>query len=495
MADLVLAIDQGTTGTTAMVIDRQGHVRGRSYGEIRQYYPRPGWVEHDPEEIYNSAVSLGRKAVRQAGASGEDIAGVGIANQRETFVIWERRTGRPLHRAIVWQCRRSAEICGRLIEHEPEFTRRTGLLIDPYFSGTKLKWILDERPQLRRRAMRGELCFGTIETWLIFKLSHGAAFVTDYTNASRTMLFNLERRVWDDEILRILDVPREMLPGAISSRGPFAETAPGTITRRAIPLAAAIGDQQAALFGQGAVRAGDSKATYGTGSFLLVHTGPERIASQSRLLTTAALGPEGEAAYALEGSIFAAGATIQWLRDGLGIISKADDTLRMARRSHNRTHPYMVPAFVGLGAPYWDSEARGAIVGITRGTSRDDVARAALDSIAYQVHDVISAMEGDTGRRISELRVDGGATANPYLMQFQADLLARAVRRPRIAETTALGAAMLAGLATGVWRRPAHLDALRKGGTVFKPRMRSEERARLLDGWRDAVSRVLTRRA
>jgi glycerol kinase len=493
MADLLLAIDQGTTGTTAMVIDRRGRVRGRSYGEIRQYYPKPGWVEHDPEEIYNSAVSLARKAVRQAGAAAEDLAGVGITNQRETFVVWERKTGRPVHRAIVWQCRRSAEICRRLAAYEPEIARRTGLLIDPYFSGTKLKWLLDERPELRRRAARGELCFGTIETWLIFKLSQGAAFVTDYTNASRTMLFNLERRVWDEEILRILDVPREMLPGAISSRGPFAETAPGTIARRAIPLAAAIGDQQSALFGQGAVRPGDSKATYGTGAFLLVHTGTQRIVSQRRMLTTVALGPEGEPAYALEGSVFVAGAAIQWLRDGLGIIESASDTLRMARRSRDRTHPYLVPAFVGLGAPYWDSEARGAIVGITRGTSREDIVRAALDSIAYQVHDVIVAMESDIGRKISELRVDGGATANPYLMQFQADLLARTVRRPKIAETTALGAAMLAGLATGVWRRAAHLEALRKGGTVFRPRMRTEERARLLEGWRDAVSRTLTR--
>ncbi len=494
MAELILAIDQGTTGTTAMVVDRRGRIRGRAYGEIRQYYPRPGWVEHDPEEIYNSAVSLARRALKEAGAAAEDIAGVGITNQRETFVVWERRTGRPVRRAIVWQCRRSAEICRRLAEYEPEIMRRTGLLLDPYFSGTKLRWMLDERPELRRRAARGELCFGTIETWLIFRLSRGAAFVTDYTNASRTMLFNLERRVWDDEILRIFDIPREMLPGAISSRGPFAEAVAGTLARRAIPLAAAIGDQQAALFGQGAVRPGDSKATYGTGSFLLVHTGSERVSSKSRLLTTAALGPDGEPAYALEGSVFVAGAAIQWLRDGLGIISKAGDTLRMARRSRDRTHPYMVPAFVGLGAPYWDSEARGAIVGITRGTTRDDVVRAALDSIAYQVHDVIVAMQNDTGRRISELRVDGGATVNPYLMQFQADLLARPVRRPRIAETTALGAAMLAGLATRVWPRPAHLEALRKGGTVFRPKMRTEEREHLLEGWRDAVSRVLARR-
>ncbi len=495
MADLIVAIDQGTTGTTVLVFDPRGRIRARAYGEIRQYYPKPGWVEHDPEEIYRSTVRLARKAIREAGAKGGDIAGVGITNQRETFVVWERKTGRPVHRAIVWQCRRSADICRSLADSEQEITRRTGLVIDPYFSATKLKWLLDERPKLRRRAARGELCFGTIETWLTFKLSSGAAFVTDYTNASRTMMLNLERRVWDDEILRILDIPREMLPGTINSRGPFAEAAPGTIARQSIPLAAAIGDQQSALFGQRAVRPGDSKATYGTGSFLLVNTGSERIASRSRLLTTAALGPEGEPAYALEGSVFVAGAAVQWLRDGLGLVANASDSLKMARRSRDRSHPYMVPAFVGLGAPYWDSEARGAIVGITRGTTRDDVVRAALDSIAYQVHDVIVAMEGDVGHRISELRVDGGATANPYLMQFQADLLDRPVRRPRMAETTALGAAMLAGLATGVWPSGRHLDVLKKGDTVFSPAMLAPEREKLLAGWREAVSRVLTRQA
>lgn len=495
MADLIVAIDQGTTGTTVLVFDPRGRIRARAYGEIRQYYPKPGWVEHDPEEIYRSTVRLARKAIREAGAKGGDIAGVGITNQRETFVVWERKTGRPVHRAIVWQCRRSADICRNLADSEQEITRRTGLVVDPYFSATKLKWMLDEKPQLRRRAARGELCFGTIETWLIFKLSRGAAFVTDYTNASRTMMLNLERRVWDDEILRILDIPREMLPGTTNSRGPFADAAPGTIARQSIPLAAAIGDQQSALFGHRAVRPGDSKATYGTGSFLLVNTGSERIASRSRLLTTAALGPEGEPAYALEGSVFVAGAAVQWLRDGLGLVASASDTLKMARRSRDRSHPYMVPAFVGLGAPYWDSEARGAIVGITRGTTRDDVVRSALDSIAYQLHDVIVAMEGDVGHRISELRVDGGATANPYLMQFQADLLDRPVRRPRMAETTALGAAMLAGLATGVWPSGRHLDALKKGDTVFSPAMLAPEREQLLAGWREAVSRVLTRQA
>jgi glycerol kinase len=329
---------------------------------------------------------------------------------------------------------------------------------------------------------------------LIFKLSGGAAFVTDYTNASRTMLFNLEHHTWDDDMLRMLDVPAEMLPGAIGSRGPMAEAAAGTIGNRAVPIGAAIGDQQSALFGQRAVKAGDSKSTYGTGAFLLMHTGNQRVASHNRLLTTAALGPEGEFAYALEGSVFIAGAAIQWLRDGVGLIKTAADSFEHARKSRTRTEPYVVPAFVGLGAPYWDAEAKGAIVGITRGTTGSDIVRAALDSIAYQVRDVIVAMESDTGNRISELRADGGAVANPYLMQFQADLLDRPVVLPKIAETTAMGAAMLAGLAAGVWKSAASLDQLRQGGKVYRSKMRGDLRDQLLAGWRDAVSRVLTRR-
>jgi glycerol kinase len=494
VADLILAIDQGTTGTTVLVIDARGKIRGRAYGEIRQFYPKPGWVEHDPEEIYRSAVVLAKNALKAARAQVTDVAAIGITNQRETFVVWERKSGRPLHRAIVWQCRRSADICRHLADHEAEVSARTGLILDPYFSGTKLKWLLDEKPELRRRARRGELCFGTIDTWLIFKLSGGAAFVTDYTNASRTMLFNLEHHTWDEDMLRMLDVPAEMLPGAIGSRGPMAEAAAGTIGNRAVPIGAAIGDQQSALFGQRAVKAGDSKSTYGTGAFLLMHTGNHRVASRNRLLTTAALGPEGEFAYALEGSVFIAGAAIQWLRDGVGLIKTAAESVEHARKSRTRTEPYVVPAFVGLGAPYWDAEAKGAIVGITRGTTGSDIVRAALDSIAYQVRDVIVAMESDTGNRISELRADGGAVANPYLMQFQADLLDRPVVLPKIAETTAIGAAMLAGLAVGVWKSAASLDKLRQGGKVYRSKMRGDVRDHLLAGWREAVSRVLTRR-
>jgi glycerol kinase len=493
MAKSVLAIDQGTTGTTVFVLDGSGRIRARAYGEIRQFYPRPGWVEHDPEEIYRSVVRLSKKALAAARVGAGQLAAIGITNQRETFVVWERKSGRPVHRAIVWQCRRSAEICEQLRPREAEVTHATGLLLDPYFSGTKLKWLLDQRPELRIRAGRGDLCFGTIDTWLTYRLSRGSAFVTDFTNASRTMLFNLETRRWNPAMLAMLGVPVEMLPEPVSSRGPLAEAAAGTIAPRSIPIGALIGDQQSALYGQGAVEPGDAKSTYGTGAFLLMNTGSARVASRNRLLATAALGPDGEPAYALEGSVFIAGAAIQWLRDGLGLIGKASETLALARKSQDRTQPYMVPAFVGLGAPYWDSGARGAILGITRGTTRADIVRAALDSIAYQVLDVLLAMEQDTGRTMSELRVDGGAAANDYLMQFQADLLARPVRRPKLAETTALGAAMLAGLATGVWRSPDEFAALRKTDRVFRPRMRAEERERLVSGWRAAVKRVLSR--
>jgi glycerol kinase len=492
MADVVLAIDQGTTGTTVFVLDGSGRIRSRAYREIRQFYPRPGWVEHDPEEIYRSVVGLSKKALATARVGSGGPRAIGITNQRETFVVWERSTGRPVHRAIVWQCRRSAAICDALREREPDVAQRTGLVIDPYFSGTKLKWLLDEKPELRARAARGELCFGTIDSWLIFKLSRGSVFATDYTNASRTMLFDLAHLQWDDEMLAMLGVPREMLPTAVSSRGPLAEAAPRMITSRAIPIAAVIGDQQSALFGQRAVNPGDSKATYGTGAFLLVNTGGEIIRSRNRLLSTTALAASGEPAYALEGAVFIAGAAIQWLRDGLRLIAKAPESLALARASQDRSHPYMVPAFVGLGAPHWDSAARGAILGITRGTTRADIVRAALDSIAYQIRDVLVAMETDTGGSISELRVDGGAAANQYLMQFQADLLGIPVRRPKMAETTALGAAMLAGLVSGIWKTPGELDALTKGWDVFKPKMRADERERLLEGWRDAVSRVLT---
>ena len=489
MAELVLAIDQGTTGTTVLVLNRAGRIRGRAYGEIKQFYPQPGWVEHDPEEIYRSAVALSRKALRAARAGAGDLRAVGITNQRETFVVWERKSGRPVHRAIVWQCRRSAAICDALREFEPEVTRRTGLLLDPYFSGSKLKWLLDARPELRKRAAHGELCFGTIDSWLVFKLSGGAAHVTDYTNASRTLLLNLESREWDDWMLERMGVPREMLPTAVSSRGPLAQARAGTIASAAVPIGASIGDQQSALFGQGAFRRGEAKSTYGTGAFLLMNTGQERKISRNRLLATSALDAAGEPAYALEGSVFVAGAAIQWLRDEVGLLKRSGDSFAMARKSTD-SGVFMVPAFVGLGAPYWDPQARGAIVGITRGTNRNDLVRAALESIAWQVRDVLVAMEKDTGGQLSELRVDGGASANDHLMQFQADILERHVSRPAMTETTALGAAALAGMAVGMWKSgdEAIGHVKRK---VFVPRMKNDERERLLAGWQAAVRAVL----
>jgi glycerol kinase len=494
MRNLILAIDQGTTGTTVLAIDNSGRVVSRAYREIRQFFPKPGWVEHDPIEIFDSTVELSRKALRAARAKAADVRAIGITNQRETFVLWERKTGRPLNRAIVWQCRRSAELCESLRGHdyEREVTRRTGLLLDPYFSGTKLKWLLDRNPKWRVRSARGELCFGTIDSWLLYKMSGGTIHATDYTNASRTMLLNLDSLDLDPEMLHILDVPRELLPSAIGSRGPIAETIPALLGGRSVPIGAIIGDQQSALFGQGAVHSGEAKSTYGTGAFLLMNTGRNRPESNHRLLATSALGPNGEPVFALEGSVFVAGAAIQWVRDQMGFIKRSAHSLGLARSASDSSGVYMVPAFVGLGAPYWDAEARGAIVGITRGTTRADIVRAALDSIAFQVHDVFVAMEADFGSPTTELRADGGASANDYLMQFQADILDRTVSRPAMAETTALGAAILAGLATGLWKSHSEVSALNRGGKRFKPRMKAALREQLLAGWRAAVGRVLS---
>ncbi|HZP45459.1 MAG TPA: glycerol kinase GlpK [Candidatus Binataceae bacterium] len=492
MAKFVLAIDQGTTGTTALVFDQAGALRGRAYGAIRQSYPRPGWVEHDPEELYRSVLRTGKAALRAARVGERELAAIGLTNQRETFVVWERATAQPVHPAIVWQCRRSSEICRTLREREDEISRRTGLLADPYFAGTKLKWLLDQKSHLRRRAARNQLCFGTIDTWILFKLTRGRTFVTDYTNASRTMLMNLETREWDPAMLEMLDVPWEMLPGLVASRGPIAEAPRGTFASHPVAIGALIGDQQSALFGQGCTRLGEAKVTYGTGAFLLVNTGAVRPYSQHRLIATAALGNSGQSAFALEGAVFIAGAAIQWLRDELGLISEAAETDALARQSADRLRPWVVPAFVGLGAPYWDSEARGAILDLTRGTTRADLVRATLDSIAYQVGDVLAAMEQDTRKPIRALRVDGGAAANDYLMQFQADLIGRTIVRPLMAETTALGAALLAGLAVGVWRSADQMLESRMVDRRFRPTMKSPDRKRLRAGWRAAVRRVLT---
>ncbi|MEY4949788.1 MAG: hypothetical protein RL698_1999 [Pseudomonadota bacterium] len=497
----VAAIDQGTTGSTALVLDRLGRVVGRAYSEFGQHFPRPGWVEHDAEEIWRVSLRVLRAAVRGAGIEPGALAGIGITNQRETTVLWDRETGRPLHRAIVWQDRRTAERCDalRAAGRLPLVASRTGLVLDAYFSGTKLEWLLRNVPGAAARAARGKLAFGTIDSWLVWKLTGGAVHATDFTNASRTMLFDIHRRRWDPELLAMLGVPVQVLPEVRPSSGDFGRTAPGVLGRTSIPIAGIAGDQQAALFGQQCVRPGMVKNTYGTGCFVLTSTGDRAVRSKNGLLTTIACAPDGGPAYALEGSVFVGGAVVQWLRDGLGIVARAADTEKIATSVTGSDGVYVVPAFVGLGAPYWDSEARGAIVGLTRGTTRAHVVRAALESIAFQSRDVIEAMDADMRtagfpRGVSEIRVDGGAAANDFLMQFQADQIGVPVDRPKIVETTALGAAYLAGLGTGVWR-PGDLDRMRRRDRVFRPRAKPGERACLYAGWKAAVERVRLRPA
>jgi glycerol kinase len=487
----VVAIDQGTTGTTVLVLDKRGGVVARAYSEFTQHYPKPGWVEHDPEEIWRVTVKVLRQAVKRARLRARDVAAIGITNQRETTVLWDRKTGRPVHHAIVWQDRRTASVCDGLktAGHEALVRARTGLVLDPYFSGTKLRWLLDHVRGARDRAATGALAFGTIDTWLLWKLTGGAVHATDPTNASRTLLFDIHARAWDPELLGILDVPASVLPVVRPSSGRFGDTIP-ELLGAPVPVAGIAGDQQAALFGQGCVAPGSAKNTYGTGCFLLLNTGDRAVASRSGLVTTVACDATGGIAYALEGSVFIAGAAIQWLRDGLGFMKKAAESEKLARRVDSTLGVYLVPAFVGLGAPYWDAEARGALVGLTRGVTREHVVRAALESLAYQTRDVVDAMAEDAGTRLAELRVDGGAAANDFLMQFQADLLGVPVERPRIVETTAMGAAALAGLAVGFWGSPGELARARQVDRRFRPRMAPETREMLYRGWRAAVARV-----
>jgi glycerol kinase len=494
MARYLLALDQGTTGSTVMVFDDTGRVCARAYSEFGQHYPRPAWVEHDPLEIWNVTHRLIGKACREARIDRSDLAGIGITNQRETVVVWERKTGRPVHRAIVWQDRRTAPQCQRLEKegHAAEIRRKTGLVIDPYFSGTKIAWILDNVRGARARARRGELAFGTIDSWLIWNLTRGESHVTDYTNASRTQLFNIRSRTWDEGLCELLGVEQEMLPEVLPSAGHFGESAAGTVGRGSVPIAGVAGDQQAALFGQACFRPGMVKNTYGTGCFLLMFTGDKLVRSKNQLLTTIACAADGSPAYALEGAIFIAGAAVQWLRDGLGLIRTAAESEAAARRVKSTLGAYLVPAFAGLGAPYWDADARGALVGLTRGVTADHVVRATLESLAYQTRDVVEAMAGDAGRRLPVLRVDGGATANDFLMQFQADVLGVAVDRPKITETTAAGAAYLAGVGVGIWKSGRHVEAARKVDRVFTPKMKAGERRALYDGWKAAVERVKT---
>ncbi|MBI5711220.1 MAG: glycerol kinase GlpK [Candidatus Eisenbacteria bacterium] len=493
---LILAVDQGTTGSTALLLDRRGGVRARGYAELPQHFPRPGWVEHDGDEIWESVRAAVRAALRAARADGSAVAAIGITNQRETTLLWDRKSGRPVMRAIVWQDRRTAGRCQELRREgfEREARRRTGLVPDPYFSATKLEWMLRHGAGLAARARRGALAFGTVDSWLLWKLTGGATHATDPTNASRTLLFDLRRRRWDDALLARFGVPRAVLPEVRPSSGAFGVTRGVGLLPDSIPIAGVAGDQQAALFGQGCVAPGQSKNTYGTGCFLLLHTGAKPVASRSGLLTTVACGARGEPAYALEGSVFIAGAALQWLRDGLEILRSAAESEKLAASVPDAGGVVMVPAFVGLGAPHWRPDVRGALLGLTRGTTRAHVARAALESLAFQSRDLVQAMERDAGRRVRTLRVDGGAAANDLLMQYQADLLGIPVERPRVIETTALGAALLAGLGTGFWQSHRDLDRVRQVERVFRPGKSRAWREAEVARWKRAVGMLLDRR-
>ena len=477
---LVLALDQGTTGSTALVVDEGGRVLGRGYREIHQHFPQPGWVEHDPDEIWSATLTAGREALAAARAAGRDLAGLGITNQRETTVLWDRRTGAALHRAIVWQDRRTAERCRRL--DRKLIARKTGLVPDPYFSATKIEWLLRKlKPKAAATA------FGTVDSWLVHRLTKGDAHVTDPTNASRTMLYDIGALRWDDALLSLFRVPREILPAILPSSGLFG-VAPAEWFGAEVPIAGIAGDQQAALFGQGGFAAGSAKNTYGTGAFLLLNTGKKLVRSRRGLLTTVACDARGGPAYALEGSVFIAGAAVQWLRDGLGLIAEARETEALAMSVPDTGGAVFVPAFVGLGAPHWESEARGAIFGLTRGTTKAHLVRAALEAMAYSTREVLDAMTADAKIRPRDLRVDGGAAANDWLMRFQASVLALRVARPDVVESTAMGAAGLAGLATGVWKSAAEFAAARHY-TVFEPGRRV---AAGWEGWRRAIRATLS---
>jgi glycerol kinase len=487
----VLALDQGTTSSRAIVFDDTGRVRGVAQREFRQLFPQPGWVEHNPEDLWATQLAVAQEAIARAGLTAPDIAAIGITNQRETTLLWERASGRPLANAIVWQDRRTAEVCDRLRAegHAEMIARKTGLVPDAYFSGTKLAWLLDHVPGARARAERGELAFGTVDTWLTWNLTGGAVHATDASNASRTMLFDLARGDWDDELLALLRVPRAVLPTVVASSGVLGETAAGLFGAR-IPIAGIAGDQQAALYGQRCVTPGMVKNTYGTGCFMLMHTGSERVASRHQLLTTVAWRTGTQLDYALEGSVFIAGAVVQWLRDGLKLIRTSAEVETLARTEPDAGGVVFVPAFAGLGSPYWDPYARGTLVGMTRGTTGGHIARAALESIAFQAADVLKAMTNDAGRPLAELRVDGGAARNDLLMQFQADLAGVPVVRSAVAETTALGAAYLAGRGAGVWKSDAEIDRQWRADRRFEPAMLRKEAERRLGEWRRAVERA-----
>mgnify|MGYP001020447976 FL=1 len=492
MTKYVLAMDQGTTSSRAIIFNYDGQILGSISQEFEQIYPKAGWVEHNPTDIWNTQLQVTRDILKKTGIRSEEIAAIGITNQRETTVVWDRETGKPVYNAVVWQCRRTASICDELKARGwvDKIRQKTGLVIDAYFSGTKIKWILDNVEGVRERAEKGELLFGNVDTWLIWNLTKGKVHVTDYSNASRTMLFNIHNLDWDEEILTELNIPRSMLPTVKPSSHIYGYTDP-TIIGAEIPIAGIAGDQQAALFGQACFQPGMAKNTYGTGCFMLMNTGEKAVPSQNGLLTTIAWGVNGKVEYALEGSIFIAGAVVQWLRDELKIIDNAPQSEDYATKVNDTNGVYLVPAFVGLGAPYWDMYARGAIVGLTRGAKKEHIIRAALEAIAYQTRDVLEAMEKDSGIKLSTLKVDGGAVKNNFLMQFQGDILGVPVERPVVNETTALGAAYLAGLAVGYWPSKEEIAGKWAVDRKFQPEMGTEEREKLFAGWKKAVERAL----
>lgn len=502
MKKYILAIDQGTTGSRAFVVNDKGFFVSSAYKEFRQYYPKPGWVEHDAEEIWESVVFVIGKVLRLARVNKGSVVGIGITNQRETSVLWHRKNGKPIHRAIVWQCRRTAPFCDGLKKKgvEKKIRQKTGLVLDPYFSASKVKWILDQKSGLRAKAKSGAVCFGTIDSWLIFKLTGGEAHVTDMTNASRTMLLNIVSKKWDEELLEMFRVPKKVLPVVKNSGDEFGFVAEKfqNVLPAGIPILSVMGDQQAALYGQGCHEAGSMKNTYGTGAFMVMNTGKARKVSSKGLLTTLASDVHGNPVYALEGAIFIAGALMQWLRDGLGVLKKASDSEAIARSVKDTAGVYFVPAFVGLGAPYWNAEARGLITGLTRGATKAHVIRAALESIAYQTRDVYELMMEKKGSQLFKmgsdpffsLNVDGGASANDFLMQFQADILGAPVFRPQEVETTVRGVALLAGLKAGIWS-VKDIKAMQSKGRVFKPKMNRTDRNNLYTAWNEAVNRAL----
>lgn len=492
--EYILSLDQGTTSSRAILFDRAGEIVAIGQKEFEQFFPSPGWVEHDANEIWTSMLACIADVLRKGDVQPGQVAGIGITNQRETTVVWDKHTGKPIYRAIVWQSRQTEDICEELraAGHEELFRNKTGLLIDPYFSGTKVKWILDHVDGAREKAENGEIMFGTIDSWLIYKLSGDTTHVTDYTNASRTLLYNIHELCWDEELCNILTVPLSMLPQVCSSSEVYAHTASYHFFGEEVPIAGIAGDQQAALFGQACFDEGMAKNTYGTGCFLLMHTGEKPVYSQHGLLTTIAWGLDGKVEYALEGSIFTTGSAIQWLRDGLQMIASAEESEALATSVTSTDGVYMVPAFVGLGSPYWDSQARGSLLGLTRGTTRAHIARATLESIAYQTKDVLEAMMKDANLPLSTLRVDGGAVKNNFLMQFQSDVLQTHVERAKVEETTALGAAYLAGLAIGFWKDKEELTQLWKSNHTFKAKMGTDERDMLCKGWEQAVASTRT---